>query len=167
MRYFYWTRSRTGRLFVILLAILAYFFFLTLDDLHYLPHYIPDNGSYWLAWVRFGFSAYISLMFLAVGALVWLYARGRRVAILLFLLCLTMMITFALQTDSASNDALPLLSTLGNVASSLSTYFFSILVLLFPKNTFAPAISSNAAVENPEKKSQAGRIRAFNLVLQA
>src|SRR5207245_2963776 len=118
---------RTGRLLIILLAILAYFFFLTFDALHYFPHYIPDNGSYWLAWVRFGFSAYISLMFLAVGGLVWLYARSRRVATLLLLVCLTLMMAFAVETDSALVDALPLLMVIGTVASSLAIYMFAIL----------------------------------------
>src|SRR5947209_3657251 len=149
MRYFYWIRSRTGRLFVILLATLAYFFFLTLDGLHYFPNYVPDHGSYWLAWVRFGFSAYISLMFLAVGALVWLYARSRRVATLLLLFCLTMMAAFAVQTDSALKDtiALPLLTVIGNVAATMALYLFSIFVLLFPKNILPLIIPSNIAMK--------------------
>jgi hypothetical protein len=138
---------------------------LTLDGLHYFSHYVPDNGSYWLAWVRFGFSAYISLMFLAVGALVWLYARSRRVATLLLLVCLTLMMAFAVETDSALVDALPLLMVIGTVASSLAIYMFAILVLFFPKNTLPLLISPNI-VGIVEERSQTAQQQYFIFILR-
>lgn len=165
MRYIYWIRSRPGRLFVILLATLTYFCLLTLDALNFFPHYVSDNGSYWLVWMRFSFSAYISLMFLAVGALVWLYARSRHLATLLLLVCLTLMMAFAVQTDSALADALPLLMVIGTVASSLAIYMFAILVLFFPKNTL-PLLISSYRVEIGEERSRTAQQQYFSFILR-
>src|SRR5205809_7949933 len=122
MRYVYWLRSRTGRLLIILLAIATYFFLLAVDALRFFPHSSANTTPHWLLWMRYGFSAFVALMFLAVGTLVWLYARSRLVALLLFCFSFTMMVTFAVQTEALLDDHL--LSTIGTVASSLAVFLF-------------------------------------------
>src|SRR5947209_1423601 len=130
MRYVHWAGTRVWRLLLILLAIITYFFLLIVDGLSYFPHFMSSNSPDWLPWMRFGFSAFVALMFLAVGALVWLYARSRQVALLLFCFSFTMMVTFAVETDAALNDSLLLLSTISAVAAVLALFMLSTLLLL-------------------------------------
>src|SRR5216684_1755 len=132
MQYLSWARIRTGRLLVILPAVVIYFLLLTVDGLRFFPHIVINSSSLFLSWLRFGFSALVALMFLAVGILVWLYARSRFVASLLFSFSFTMMVTFVVQTTAASND--PLFSTISTASGALSLSLFSALLLLFPKN---------------------------------
>src|SRR5436305_1160846 len=66
MRYVYWLRSRTGRLLIILLAIATYFFLLPVDALRYFPHSSANTTPHWLLWLRYGFSAFVALMFLGL-----------------------------------------------------------------------------------------------------
>lgn len=80
MRYVSWARIRTGRLLVILVAIILYVLLLVADGLQFFPR---ATASPLLDLASFGFSAFIGLMYLAVGTLVWLFARDRRVAFLL------------------------------------------------------------------------------------
>src|SRR5437588_12933075 len=94
MRYVHWARTRVRRLLIILLAIMIYFLLLIVDALAYFPHFMSNSTPYWLPWMRFGFSAFVGLMFLAVGALVWLYALSFLLSLLLFDLYVTMMVTF-------------------------------------------------------------------------
>src|SRR5437588_3957035 len=143
MRYVYWARARTGRLFIILLTVIIYFSLLTVDALRYFPHFVSVSSPHWLPWVRYGFSAFVALMFLAVGALVWLYARSRRVALLLFCFSFTMMVTFAVETDASLSDSPPLFSIIGGMATALALFMFSALLLLFPKNHFSLHVQSS------------------------
>src|SRR6266851_2560319 len=144
MRYVSWARIRTGRLLVTLIAIVSYFLLLVMDGLRFFP--LATDSSF-LNWTRFGFSALIALMSLAVGALVWLYARDRRVALLLFCFSFTMMVVFAVETATAdaSNAQFRAIS---NTSSSLTLMIFSILLLIFPKNYLAshkqPATASRS-----------------------
>jgi len=144
MRYVSWARIRTGRLLVTLIAIVSYFLLLVMDGLRFFP---LATGSSFLNWTRFGFSALIAVMSLAVGALVWLYARDRRVALLLFCFSFTMMVVFAVETATAdaSNAQFRAIS---NTSSSLTLMIFSILLLIFPKNYLAshrqPATASRS-----------------------
>src|SRR5215831_15400213 len=131
MRYLAWARVRVGRLLVILLALLVYFLLLSIEAVYFLP----QRGTNPYSLLLFGFSAFVALVSLAVGALVWLYARDRRVALLLFCYSFTMMVTFAAETGSVLND--PLFSTLSASSSTLSLSLFSALLLLFPKNYFS------------------------------
>src|SRR5712692_1183996 len=117
MQYLSWARIRTGRLLVILPAVVIYFLLLTVDGLRFFPHIVINSSSLFLSWLRFGFSALVALMFLAVGILVWLYARSRFVASLLFSFSFTMMVTFAVQTGAVSND--PLFSTISTASGAL------------------------------------------------
>src|SRR5712671_1931667 len=104
MKYISWVRFRIGRLLSILLAIIACIFLLTVDGLRFFPQDLANSSSLFLTWARFGFSALVALMFLSVGALVWLYARSRNVALFLFCFSFTMMVTFAVQTGALSHD---------------------------------------------------------------
>ena len=141
MRYAYWARTRIGRLLTVLLALLVYCLLLTVDGLRFFPQQIVDSSSLFTLWLRFGFSALAALLFLAVGTLVWLYARNRRVALFLFCFSCTMMITFAVETGAASNDSL--LSVVGSISGVLSLSLFALLLLLFPKNYFSFGSSSH------------------------
>ena len=129
MRYVSWARLRTGRLLVTLAAVVLYFLLLIFDGLHF---FTPASVSP-LDWARFGFSAFIAILYLAVGALVWLFARDRRVAFLLFCFSFTTMIVFALETATVQTvDAR--FQTIADIGSSLTLILFSALLLIFPKN---------------------------------
>jgi len=109
---------------------------LSFDGSRYFPLSLSDNSlPSWLIWLRFGFSAFVAFIFLAVGALVWLYARSRQVATVLFGFSFAMMITFTVQTGAASNDLL--LSFIGLGGSGASLFLFSALLLVFPRNFLA------------------------------
>jgi signal transduction histidine kinase len=126
MRYVYWARVRVGRLLAVVLALVVYFLLLSSEAFRFFPQHMPDFP------LLFGFSSLVALLFLAVGALVWLYARDRRVALLLFGYCFTTMVTFAVETGSVLND--PLFSAISSAGSALSLSLFSALLLLFPRN---------------------------------
>lgn len=145
MRYVYWVRTRAGRLLVMLLAMVIYSLLLTLDGLRFFPQ-AADSSSTLLHVARFGFSAFVALIFLAVGALVWLYARDRRVALLLFCFSFVMMLSFAVQTGATSND--PLLSTIGDASSAISPYLFLILLLLFPRDYLSLPLQSGVGLRD-------------------
>ena len=137
MKYIYWIRIRAGRLLVILLALFIYCLLLTVDALRFFSHTTTDFSSLF----RFGFSALTALLFLAIGSLVWLYARSRRVALALFCFSFTMMVSFAVQTGAKLDD--PLLSAIGVASSALSLALFASLLLLFPRNYLSLRSLSN------------------------
>src|SRR5258708_7136513 len=140
MRYAQWTGMRRARrLLAILLAALTYLLLLAIDGLRFFPYETSHHTPLLLAWISFGFSGFVGLLFLAVGALVWLYARDRLVALLLFCFSFTMVVTFATEAGAISSDLL--LSTISGVSSALAILLFAALLLLFPKNylLLAPA----------------------------
>jgi len=130
----------------------VYFLLLSVDALRFFPRHVTDFSSLLLPWARFGFSALVALLFFAVGALVWLYARNRRVALILFSFSFTMMVTFAVQTGAASDD--PLLSAIGDASVALSLPLFSILLLLFPKDYLSSNLQSGTESEQSHRSSQ-------------
>lgn len=132
MRYVYWMRIKAGRLLIISLSVILYALLLIVNARHFFPHSALNASPLWLSWVYFGFSMFIALKFLAVGDLVWLYAKNRTIALLLFCFCLLMMVVFAVQTSAILNA--PVFSMLSGGAGSLALLLFSILLLLFPKN---------------------------------
>lgn len=143
MKYRHWVRTRMGRLLTVLLALLIYFLLLTVDGLRFFPQGV--GGSSFLLWLRFGFSALVALLFLAIGTLVWLYARNRQVALLLFCFTFTMMAAFAVETGASSDDSL--LSAIGDMSSVLSVFLFALLLLFFPKSYLS---SSAVSREEPQ-----------------
>ena len=153
MRNISWTRARVGRLLIILVALVFYIFLLYLDAARYFPRAFAGSSSFsWLPWLSFDFSALVALFFLAVGALVWLYARSRQVARLLFGFCLAMMITFAVESGASLDDAF--LSLIGSGASAVSLLLFSALLLVFPRNflAFPKHIEVAGTLEVPSKR---------------
>ncbi len=136
MRNISWTQARVGRFLIILVALVFYTFLLYFDASRYFPRAFPGSSSFsWLNWLSFDFSALVALFFWAVGALVWLFARHRQVALLLFSFCLAMMATFAVENAAASNDSAS--SLIGAGASAIALLLFSALLLVFPRNFLA------------------------------
>jgi geranylgeranyl pyrophosphate synthase len=138
-------RSIPPELYLLLgISYMTCILLLTVDGLHFFTRDLANSSSLSLTWTRFGFSALIASMFLAVGALIWLYARSRGVALFLFCFSFTMMVTFAVQTGGSSGD--PLLSSIGSASAALSLLLFATLLLLFPRNYFS--LSSHFYAEN-------------------
>lgn len=162
MRYAYWARViRAGRLLAVLLATLIYFLLLAVDAMRFFPQIGANSSVPVPAWARFGFSALVALLFLAVGSLVWLYARNRLVALLLFGSSFSMMVTFAVETGAVLND--PLLSAIGQIGSALAILLFSALLMLFPKNYLSS--SSQAGTLSGDRR-QSSRRPYYVLILR-
>ena len=157
MRHLYWVRIRSRRLLVALLATLVYLLLLTVDAVRFFSGHATAAEL-----VQFGFSTFVALLFFAVGALVWLYARNRLVAFFLFCFSFTMMMSFAVETGAALlND--PLLSLIGGVSSGLAVFLFSVLLLLFPKNYLSWSYQRSS---EPNNRSRSSRQHHYILLLR-
>ncbi len=162
MRYAYWVRMRAGRLLVIVLAVALYICLVIVDGMLSLPYEFANNASVWLPWLIFGFPAFVALMFLAVGVLVWLYASERGVARLLFGFSCAMMVVFAVQTGASSG--ITVLVAIGDIAADLSLFLLSVLLFFFPKNLFSQSISTETGQTGHEYiKSQ----KAFLFIISS
>src|ERR1700680_2219946 len=122
MKYLSWVRFRVGRFLIIFVAFIVYFVLLDIGGLRFFPVANENAASLASFWFLLGFSALISLMFLAVGSLVWLFARDRHVALLLFCCSFTTMMTFCVEIGSVKNKVVP--SIIGGVSSLLTLAFF-------------------------------------------
>ena len=149
MKYLSWVRFRGGRLPVIVIALVVYFFLLAIGGLRFFPSATVNAASLASFWFLLGFSALISLMFLAIGSLVWLFARDRRVALLLFCCSFTMMTTFSVEIGSVKNDVVS--SILGGVSSLLTLAFFAFFLLLFPRDNLSRLLSRKSRRLQPVK----------------
>jgi signal transduction histidine kinase len=129
-------RSRVRRLLAVFVAVLIYAILLIADATH-----SPFVQSSFHLWLTFGFSAFVALIFLAVGSLVWLYARDRNVALLLFFSCCASMIPFTVETAAVSND--PFFTMVAGEGSILALVLYSLLLLTFPINFLGLFFSSN------------------------
>ena len=158
MRYVAWARIRAVRLLSVLLALVIYFLLLSTEALYFFPHHVTDPFSL----LVFGFSAFVALLFLAVGALVWLYARSRRVALLLFCFSFTMMVTFAAEMGAVLND--PWFIAITASMSALSLPLFSILLLLFPKN-FLSRLQASAESNSSHRYNSVLLLRWYLAIL--
>ncbi len=78
--------------------------------------------------IRYGVGCLIGLLFLCLGALVWLYASNRRVAAVWFGWCVAMMVTFTVLGVSQ----IAALASVSTASSALAIGLFAVLVLLFP-----------------------------------
>ncbi|HKV59002.1 MAG TPA: HAMP domain-containing sensor histidine kinase, partial [Ktedonobacteraceae bacterium] len=139
MKYLSWVRFRVGRFLLIFVAFIVYCFLLTIGGLRFFPSANANAATLASFWFFLGFSALISLMFLAVGSLVWLFARDRRVALLLFCSSFTMMMTFCVEIGSVKNDVIS--SIIGGVSSLFSLAFFAVFLLLFPGDYLSRILS--------------------------
>lgn len=164
MRKAFWAHDRVRRLLLILLVLLTYFFLLGLDALRFFPttyHAHTSPMTSWEPWVLYGFSAFVSLTFLAVGSLVWLYARNRRVAFFLFFFSFSMMILFAGQTGSAAKDHV--ISIITSPAAILALLSFPILLLLFPKD-YLSSTRSEPTDTGSDKAREDNRRHFYSLI---
>jgi len=128
-------RTRATRILIIFLNISLYVVLIVLDSLYSIPGAAAHPATEWLTWLRFGFSVFVAFTFLSVGSFVWLFARDRAVAWLLFLFSTTVMLSFATETASVLN--VHFFSGISSAGSSLAFTFFAILLLLFPRNLLA------------------------------
>ena len=80
-------------------------------------------------------SILIALLFFGVGAIVWLYGRQRRVAVLLFGFCYMMTLVFGTLIGVNSGDKL--LNAVTNSCCALAVPFLTTLLLSFPNDIFA------------------------------
>jgi hypothetical protein len=129
MRYLYRWRARAGRMLVVSLAILTC---VALLGINASQNFSQNTSSLQFLWLSYGFSALTALIFLVVGIFVFLYARDRRVALLLFCFSVAMMVTFAVET--ATRTSKNVFSMLASVSSTLALAWLSLLLLYFPKN---------------------------------
>jgi signal transduction histidine kinase len=84
---------------------------------------------------RFGFSALTALVYLAVGSLVALFARQRRVAQALFCFSLAMAITFANETVNTTHNVW--FSTITGISAIIALSSLALLLLIFPYDYLA------------------------------
>ena len=130
----HWLRVKGKRLLTIFVAVVIYAVLLIANAVS-LPHMTL------LLSLSYGFSAFIALAFLAVGALVWLYARDRLVAMVLFCFSCTAMVPFALETAAVAGDQF--FTKLSGVCASLALMLCSVLLLLFPRNYLEISVPAN------------------------
>jgi signal transduction histidine kinase len=149
MKYLNWVRIRSGRFLVIVFAIIAYFFLLYVGGLRFFPPGAVSATDLAAFWFRFGFSSLIALIFLAVGSLVWLFARDRRVALLLFCCSFTMMTTFVVETGSVLDKRVSLSNIISSISSPLTLAFFAIFLTLFPRNYLSSTLSRENRQNQP------------------
>ena len=138
MRYKPWASLPSVRLLVVITALLLYFLLLSLNGFSFFSR---AASVAILNWTLFGFSAFVAAMFLAVGALVWLYVRDRRVALLLFLFSFTMMSSSAVETsaglEGGPSSHISPFSAISGAGISLALFFFAVLLLVFPRDYLA------------------------------
>ncbi len=100
------------------------------------------------AWLQFGISTFTALMFVAVGILVWLYGRERRIAQTLFGFCLMMVLVFGTETGALGNQKfLDFLSTWGSI---IAIPLLSMLLLHFPHDYFSLAQERSESRTSPK-----------------
>jgi signal transduction histidine kinase len=161
MKYLSWVRIRIERLSIIFLAFVVYCFLLYIGGLRFFPSANTNAASLASFWLLLGFSALISLMFLVVGSLVWLFARDRRVALLLFCCSFSMMTTFAVETGSVQNEVVS--SILSGVGSLFSLAFFAVFLLLFPRDYLSRLLSK----QNRHLQAMKHRVAQVYLAIMA
>ena len=135
MKYSYAYLGKFSRLLIIIAALCIY---IGIEIANALEMFYGPVSSFSIAWLSFifGLSSLTSFIFLAVGSLVWVYARERRVAYLLFIYSIAMMITF---TSFANLNANQMFSSLGKIAALVALTLVSIIFFYFPQNIFVIA----------------------------
>jgi signal transduction histidine kinase len=144
MRTWRFMRVRPGRFLVVLLTLVVFVALVIIDAERTFTN-IP--GTSLSGMVSFGFSIFVALFFLAIGTLVWLYARERWVALLLFSLSFSMMLAFTLQTGAVAGDTV--LIIIGDSGAALAPTILATLLLFFPTNRY---------ITSHEHTGQAGAI---------
>lgn len=151
MRHMRGRRYHVGRWILILAACALCVLLLFLNAQHFFPH--GENLSF-LPLARFGFSAFTTLTYLSIGSLVWLFARQRRVAHLLFVFSLAMVVIFANETASGVHD--PLFAAITGISGVVALTSFTMLLLIFPFDYLAALKARKAAGQR--SKARYGRL---------
>jgi len=125
-------RKRVGRWLLILIVAGLCVGLLVVNALNFFPQGSNLSPS---SLAHFGISALTALVYLAVGSLVFLFARQRRVAQLLFCFALAMTVTFANETASGSRDAW--FAVVTGISGVVALASFAILLLIFPYDYLA------------------------------
>lgn len=125
-------RTRAARTLIIFLNVGFYAFLVILDGLTSISGSHAHHATAWMIWLPFGFSTFVAFTFLVVGSFVYLFARNRPVAWLLFLFSVAVTLSFA--TETASELKINLFLGISGAASSLAFACFACLLLLFPRN---------------------------------
>ena len=133
MKSYSWFETKEGRLLVVLVTIAVYVALMVTDGIRFFPQNETNVFSLAELSARFGFSAFVAVLFLAVGAFTWVYARDRRLATLLFCFTFVSMISITVQTAAIRGDAL--LSDVGGASSALSLLPLFALLLFFPTHS--------------------------------
>jgi signal transduction histidine kinase len=123
--------TRMRRRFIVPLLLVCYGGLFLLDGRAFFARTVSSLPSIML-WKQLGFSALSAFLFIAVGTLVWLYARNRSVAWLLLCFCSSMMVSFIVSPAAKEND--PTFSAIGAISSGYALLAFSLLLLVFPHN---------------------------------
>ncbi len=161
MRFIRLIHARPGRSFVVFFTLLIFVTLLVIDAQRSFTR-IPGNISPNM--LRFGFSMFVVLAFLAVGTIVWLFARERWVAFLLFCFSFTMMMAFTLQTGAQSGD--PVLSAISDSGASMSLTLFATLLLFFPVNHYATSHKlATQSEEIPHARLRFKGLRGYLLLI--
>lgn len=136
------------RLLVVGCTTLAYISLLSIDISGTFQGY-PVKVFPFSTWLSFGFAELIGLLFFLAGTLVWLYARDRVVALLLY--CFSYLIAMAFVLRSAAlEDTNSISSLIAGVAGILALLSLVLFTLTFPRSYFlqkekgehlAPALS--------------------------
>lgn len=151
MKYFYHSRVKTRRLVVVSVAFFCYLLLILANTMSTFSH--AFNLASPFQWTLFGSSTLIALLFLAIGSLVWYYARNRFIALLLFCFSFAMMITFVVETGAATNDHL--LSAIGGASSQFALVLLASLLLGFPRNylvLWCPGKTTGTAVSSIDRE---------------
>jgi signal transduction histidine kinase len=128
--------TRMRRRFIIPLLLVCYGGLFLLDGRAFFARTVSSLSSIVL-WKQLGFSALSAFLFIAIGTLVWLYARNRSVAWLLLCFCSSMMVSFTVSPAAKENNLM--FSAIGAVSSGYALLAFSLLLLVFPHNFLAGA----------------------------
>ena len=126
--------TRIRRHFIVPLLLICYGSLFLLDEHAFFARTVSSQSSIVL-WKQLGFSALSAFLFMAVGTVIWLYARNRSVAWLLLCFCTSMMVSFIVSPAAKVND--PTFSAIGAVSSGYALLAFSLLLLFFPHNFLA------------------------------
>ena len=150
MRKISWVRVKLVRLLVITGTLVLYCGLFLINALQTFSQPVEKPTALFLRWLSFGSSAFVEVMFLAIAIFVWLYARDRCVALLLYCFSCTIAMPFAVQPGATQ---LPAFGMLAGVGSVLSVPLFSLLVLLFPHRYLTLPWQSHHKLPYPRRRS--------------
>jgi signal transduction histidine kinase len=120
------------RLLVVACTTLAYVSLLCIDMSDTFQGY-PVKAFPFSTWLSFGLAELIGLLFFLVGTLVWLYARDRVVALLLYAFSYAIAVAFILQTATFRNNT-PVFNIVTAITSISAVLCLALFMLMCPVN---------------------------------